>query len=91
MLREPEGKSYSGEKREPMVKVVGEETIEMSVNILCQTDLGKSGRRCNECDLELESPHYVVACPLREMEATFLSEGWLMESSDEIINMRQMV
>ena len=65
-----------------MVKVVGEEKIKMGVNTLLQDSSGRIRRRCNDCGLEWESSQYVVACPLRELETTFLSENLFMVSCE---------
>lgn len=66
-----------------MVKVDREEKNGMSVNTLCQADSGRIRMRCNDCGLEWESSQDEVTCPLRELEATFLSEDWFVVSSEE--------
>lgn len=84
-------KCIQEKERECMVEVLPEEKIETIDRPLRQTDSVRIRRRCNDCGLEWESFHYVVACPLRELEATFLSEGWFMMSSEEPSKIRLMV
>jgi len=65
-----------------MIKLVREEKPALVIKTLGRSDSGRIRRRCSSCGLEWESFHYAEACPLRELEATFLSEDWFTFSRE---------
>ncbi|MEJ2231323.1 MAG: hypothetical protein P8X46_09095 [Nitrospirales bacterium] len=65
-----------------MIKVVRKEKTALVIKTLRRSDPGRIRRRCSNCGLEWESFHYAEACPLRELETTFLSEDWFTVSRE---------
>ena len=83
------GKRIQEKERERMVKVLRDEEIETGVNTLRQAGSDGIQMRCSSCGLEWESGHDEETCPLKELEAAFLSEDWFLMSSEATSGSRQ--
>lgn len=79
MSRESRRKiGIQGKERELMVNVLRDEKTVQEVNDFRSPRSGRIRLRCSSCGLAWDSAHDEEACPLRDLEAAFLSEDWFM-------------
>lgn len=74
-----------------MVREILDNEAEQGLNALTQAGPLTIQRRCSSCGLEWESAHDGEACPLRELEITFLFSDWFMGFSEATSSWRSMV
>jgi rubrerythrin len=67
-----------------MTRGMADREAEHGIKILSSAGSATFRWRCRSCGLEWESTHDEEACPLRELEAAFLSEEWFIDSCDAI-------